>query len=64
MSLCLEKLLSTQEEQWESFLRKSVEASEVSEVSFSEALQRRMEGAVLSLKSGSYTQRIQVKFNS
>ena len=37
-------------------------AGDLSEVSFSEALQRKMESTVLGLESGSYAQRIQAEF--
>ena len=34
----------------------------MSEASFTTALQKRMEGTVLGLKSGSYTQRVQAEY--
>ena len=37
-------------------------AGDMSEASFTTALQRRMEGTVLGLKSGSYTQRVQAEY--
>lgn len=37
-------------------------AGEISETSFTEALQKRMEGTVLGLQSGSYTQRVQAEY--
>jgi len=58
----LNKVLHTQEEQWEAVIKESVEAGECSKVSFTEALQRRMEGTVLNLQSGSYAQRVQAEF--
>lgn len=58
----LNKMLDAGEEQWEATLEQALEAGECSEVSFMETLQRRMEGTVLSLKSGSYAQRVQAEF--
>lgn len=37
-------------------------AGELSETSFTEALQKRMESTVLGVKSGSYTQRVQAEY--
>jgi hypothetical protein len=39
-----------------------VHAGELSEASFSAAVQRKMEATVLSLKSGSYAQRVQAEY--
>lgn len=58
----LNKLLDAREEEWNAVLNEAVANGECSEVSFMEALQRRMEGTVLNLKSGSYAQRVQAEF--
>jgi hypothetical protein len=55
-------LLDAREEEWNAVLNEAVANGECSEVSFMEALQRRMEGTVLNLKSGSYAQRVQAEF--
>ncbi|CAG9463403.1 unnamed protein product [Pedinophyceae sp. YPF-701] len=58
----LGELLGAEEDAWEPRLRGAAEAGEVTETALMEALQRRMEGAVLNLPSGSYAQRIQAEY--
>lgn len=57
----LAELLRTDESRWAVVIRKKAQDAEISEVSFLEALQRKMEAVVLSLSSGSYAQRVQAE---
>jgi hypothetical protein len=50
-----------EEASWEPLIRGQAAGGGVSEVDFMEALQRRMEGCVLGMASGSYAQRVQVR---
>ena len=61
-SAVLAELLAQDEDAWAGTLRRQAEAGAVSEVSFLEALQRRMESVVLGLSSGSYAQRVQAEY--
>ena len=54
------QLLGSQEKQWTPLLRQLVAEGQLTEAAFMEALQRKMEGVVLGLQSGSYAQRVQV----
>jgi len=56
------ELLGAQEEQWAEIILNKAEKGEISEVSFLESLQRRMESVVLGLSSGSYAQRVQAEY--
>lgn len=56
------ELLASDEARWAENIREKALNGEISEVSFMEALQRRMEGVVLGLPSGSYTQRVQAEY--
>ncbi|EFJ51753.1 hypothetical protein VOLCADRAFT_103396 [Volvox carteri f. nagariensis] len=58
----LNKLLYSEERQWYSLIRSLAAEGAISEASFMEALQRRMEGVVLGLQSGSYAQRVQAEY--
>ncbi|GLC47498.1 hypothetical protein PLESTB_000847400 [Pleodorina starrii] len=58
----LNQLLYAEERQWYPLLRSLAADGSVSEASFMEALQRRMEGVVLGLQSGSYAQRVQAEY--
>lgn len=55
-------LLFAEEHEWDALLREAISSGAVSEVAFTEALQRRMEAAVLGLQSGSYAQRVQAEY--
>ncbi|PNW79918.1 hypothetical protein CHLRE_08g372000v5 [Chlamydomonas reinhardtii] len=56
------KLLGSQEKQWTPLLRQLVAEGQLTEAAFMEALQRKMEGVVLGLQSGSYAQRVQAEY--
>ena len=59
----LEELLAkVPADEWAKTLRGKVEARETSEVALMESLQRRMEGVVLNLPSGSLAQRVQAEY--
>ena len=60
--MTLSELLKVDEAKWASILRKKVQDGEISEVSFLESLQRKMESVVLGLSSGSYAQRVQAEY--
>ena len=45
-----------------SLIKTAAESGDVSEESVMESVQRRMEGTVLNLPSGSYAQRVQAEF--
>eukprot|EP01024_Parvocaulis_polyphysoides_P021738 TRINITY_DN20322_c0_g2_i2.p1 TRINITY_DN20322_c0_g2~~TRINITY_DN20322_c0_g2_i2.p1 ORF type:complete len:378 (+),score=52.57 TRINITY_DN20322_c0_g2_i2:130-1134(+) len=47
---------------WKSTVVKKADAGQVGETSLKEALQRKMEGTILGLQSGSYTQRVQAEY--
>lgn len=55
-------MILAQESQWASLIRSLALDGTISEAAFMEALQRRMEGVVLGLQSGSYAQRVQAEF--
>ena len=55
-------LIATDERRWATIIREQAQNEAISEVSFLEALQRRMESVVLGLPSGSYTQRVQAEY--
>ncbi len=54
------QLLYAEERQWYPLLRSLAADGTITEASFMESLQRRMEVVVLGLQSGSYAQRVQV----
>lgn len=56
----LNQVVWAEEGAWEGLIRQQAAAGSVSEVEFMETLQRRMEGCVLGMASGSYAQRVQV----
>lgn len=56
------QVILAQESQWASLIRSLALDGTISEAAFMEALQRRMEGVVLGLQSGSYAQRVQAEF--
>ena len=58
----LDDLIAADVESWPTKLRDAAGPGGMSEAAFTEALQRRMEGTILSLKSGSYAQQVQVRF--
>ena len=58
----LSELLNSDEGIWASIIRKKAQEGTISEVSFLEALQRKMESVVLGLSSGSYSQRVQAEY--
>ncbi|KXZ43858.1 hypothetical protein GPECTOR_79g137 [Gonium pectorale] len=58
----LNTLLYAEERQWYPLLRSYATDGVITEASFMEALQRRMEGVVLGLQSGSYAQRVQAEY--
>jgi hypothetical protein len=58
----LSELLKADEGTWAPIIRKKAQDGEISEVSFLEALQRKMECVVLGLSSGSYSQRVQAEY--
>ena len=49
-------------EDWPALLKTMARSGQINEVAFMEALQRRMEGCVLGLQSGSYAQRVQAEY--
>ncbi len=57
----LNDIIAADVETWPSRLKDAAGPGGMSEAAFSEALQRRMEGTILSLKSGSYAQQVQVR---
>lgn len=56
------RVLKAPESEWESILSELNSNAEISEESFMEDLQRKMETIVLSLSSGSYAQRVQAEY--
>lgn len=58
----LNQVLVAEERQWYPLLRRLAAEGAISEAAFTEALQRRMEGVVLGLQSGSYAQRVQAEY--
>ncbi|MEW5306107.1 MAG: hypothetical protein WDW38_003264 [Sanguina aurantia] len=58
----LNQVLFAEEAQWAPLIRTSAAAGDISEASLMEALQKRMEGTVLGLQSGSYAQRVQAEY--
>jgi hypothetical protein len=58
----LSELLNVDEGTWAPIIRKKAQEGEISEISFLEALQRKMESVVLGLSSGSYSQRVQAEY--
>jgi hypothetical protein len=58
----LNEVLEMDEEAWSNVIESRALAGQISELAFMEALQRRMEGTVLNLPSGSYAQRVQAEF--
>ncbi|KAI8102843.1 hypothetical protein M9434_005635 [Picochlorum sp. BPE23] len=58
----LVKVLRAQESDWEKLIIDMANEGKISEESFMEELQRKMETVVLSLSSGSYAQRIQAEY--
>ncbi len=50
-----------EEPEWGPLIRRLAAEGSISELQFMEALQKRMEGTVLGLQSGSYAQRVQVR---
>ncbi|KAI8103377.1 hypothetical protein M9435_004716 [Picochlorum sp. BPE23] len=58
----LVKVLQAQESDWEKLIIDMANEGKISEESFMEELQRKMETVVLSLSSGSYAQRIQAEY--
>ncbi|KAG2485411.1 hypothetical protein HYH03_015897 [Edaphochlamys debaryana] len=58
----LNELLYAEERQWYPLLRSMAASGTITEASLTEALQRRMEGVVLGLQSGSYAQRVQAEY--
>ncbi|KAL4418972.1 hypothetical protein ABPG77_000885 [Micractinium sp. CCAP 211/92] len=58
----LDELLAADEALWGRLIRQRTAEGDVSEPAFMEALQRRMEGVVLGLPSGSYAQRVQAEY--
>eukprot|EP01023_Acetabularia_acetabulum_P054588 TRINITY_DN6182_c0_g1_i6.p7 TRINITY_DN6182_c0_g1~~TRINITY_DN6182_c0_g1_i6.p7 ORF type:complete len:125 (+),score=24.63 TRINITY_DN6182_c0_g1_i6:724-1098(+) len=58
----LNELILMDADGWKSTVIQKADAGKVSETSLKEALQRRMENAILGLQSGSYTQRVQAEY--
>ncbi|KAL4431208.1 hypothetical protein ABPG75_006464 [Micractinium tetrahymenae] len=58
----LDELLAADEALWGRLIRQRAADGDVSEPALMEALQRRMEGVVLGLPSGSYAQRVQAEY--
>lgn len=58
----LSELLNADEVTWAPIIRKKAQGGDISEISFLEALQRKMETVVLGLSSGSYSQRVQAEY--
>jgi hypothetical protein len=63
-SQALSKVLKAPEGEWESLIRDMNAAGEISEESFLEEVQKKMETIVLGRSSGSYDQRILAEFLS
>lgn len=58
----LNEVVYADEEQWDPLIGDLARSGRISEVDFMEAIQRRMEGVVLGLMSGSYAQRVQAEY--
>jgi flagellar biosynthesis regulator FlaF len=58
----LVQVLQAQESEWEGLIKEFSNAGKISEESFMEELQKKMEKIVLSLSSGSYAQRVQAEY--
>lgn len=56
------EILSARESNWANLIKEKAESGGISEESFMEALQKKMESIVLSLSSGSYAQRVQAEY--
>lgn len=59
---CLNEVIFAEEEQWAPLLQRMASDGSISEAAFMEALQRKMEGTVLGMASGSYAQRVQAEY--
>ena len=57
----LDEIIAADVESWPTLIKSAMASDSMSEAAFSEALQRRMEGTILKLKSGSYAQQVQVR---
>lgn len=51
-----------EEADWDDIIRRQATAGTISEAVFMEALQKKMEGTVLGMQSGSYAQRVQAEY--
>lgn len=58
----LDKIIAAAPADWDRLLREEVEAGRLNEDAFQEGLQKRMEGVVIGLESGSYRQRVQAEY--
>lgn len=58
----LKELVAADESRWSSMIREKAKAGEISEIALMESIQRKMEGVVLGLASGSYAQRVQAEY--
>eukprot|EP00890_Picochlorum_soloecismus_P000294 jgi/Picsp_1/1265/NSC_04746-R1_protein len=56
------EVLSARESNWANLIVEKAKSGDISEESFMEALQKKMENIVLSLSSGSYAQRVQAEY--
>ena len=56
----VDQVIAVDEDRWEPVIRQLIKSEQTSESEFSQDLQKRMETALLSQTSGSYTQRVQV----
>lgn len=57
----LNEIIAADVESWPSKLQEAASPGGMSGAAFTETLQRRMEGTILKLKSGSYAQQVQVR---
>lgn len=58
----LKDLIAADESKWSSMIREKAQSGEISEIALMESIQRKMEGVVLGLASGSYAQRVQAEY--
>lgn len=61
LQLCMQ-VLYAEEQDWSPLIVDYANRGVVSEAAFMEALQKRMEGVVLGLQSGSYAQKVQAEY--
>eukprot|EP00798_Chlamydomonas_sp_ICE-L_P025338 gene25338-10995_t len=58
----LNDIIPAEPETWDAIIKQKTTSGDMSEATFMDALQKRMEAVVLGLQSGSYAQRVQAEY--